>query len=84
MDQQKDQNNRELDSNVQKLFEYAKEKSVVTWDEVTDMLGQDFVNSPKMENVLQLFSSENLQIVESDDLLVEEDGDEPEEDEEDS
>ncbi len=82
MDQQKDQNDREMDSNVQKLFEYAKEKSVVTWDEVTDMLGQDFVNSPKMENVLQLFSSENLQIVESDDLLVEEDGDEPEEDEE--
>ena len=82
MDQQKDQNNRELDSNVQKLFEYAKEKSVVTWDEVTDMLGQDFVNSPKMENVLRLFSSENLQIVETDDLLVEEDGDEPEEDEE--
>ena len=77
MDQQKDQNNRELDSNVQKLFEYAKEKSVVTWDEVTDMLGQDFVNSPKMENVLQLFSSENLQIVESDDLLVEDE--EPEE-----
>ena len=82
MDQQKDQNDREMDSNVQKLFEYAKEKSVVTWDEVTDMLGQDFVNSPKMENVLQLFSSENLQIVESDDLLVEdEEGEEADEDE---
>ncbi|MBM7022280.1 RNA polymerase sigma factor RpoD [Treponema sp. Marseille-Q4523] len=80
MDQQKDQNDREMDSNVQKLFEYAKEKSTVTWDEVIDMLGQDFVNSPKMENVLQLFSSENLQIVESDDLLVEEESDEPEED----
>jgi len=81
MDQQKDQNNRETDPNIQKLFEYAKEKSVVTWDEVTDMLGQDFVNSPKMENVLRLFSSENLQIIETDDLLAEEDGDEPEEDE---
>ncbi|MGI5055365.1 RNA polymerase sigma factor RpoD [Treponema socranskii] len=80
MDQQKDQNDREMDPNVQKLFEYAKEKSAVTWDEVIDMLGQDFVNSPKMENVLQLFSSENLQIVESDDLLVEEESDEPEED----
>ena len=80
MDQQKDQNDREMDPNVQKLFEYAKEKSTVTWDEVIDMLGQDFVNSPKMENVLQLFSSENLQIVESDDLLVEEESDEPEED----
>ena len=82
MDQQKEQNEQEKDPNVQKLFEYAKEKSVVTWDEVTDMLGQDFVNSPKMENVLRLFSSENLQIVETDDMLVEEDGDEPEEDEE--
>ena len=82
MDQQKEQNEQEKDPNVQKLFEYAKEKSVVTWDEVTDMLGQDFVNSPKMENVLRLFSSENLQIVESDDLLVEEDGDEPEDDDE--
>ena len=82
MDQQKEQNEQEKDPNVQKLFEYAKEKSVVTWDEVTDMLGQDFVNSSKMENVLRLFSSENLQIVETDDLLVEEDGDEPEEDEE--
>ena len=80
MDQQKDQNDREMDPNVQKLFEYAKEKSAVTWDEVIDMLGQNFVNSPKMENVLQLFSSENLQIVESDDLLVEEESDEPEED----
>ena len=80
MDQQKDQNDREMDPNVQKLFEYAKEKSAVTWDEVIDMLGQDFVNSPKMENVLQLFSSENLQIVESDDLLAEEESDEPEED----
>ena len=77
MDQQKDQNNRETDPNIQKLFEYAKEKSAVTWDEVIDMLGQDFVNSPKMENVLQLFSSENLQIVESDDLLVDEESDEP-------
>ncbi|QNL97466.1 RNA polymerase sigma factor RpoD [Treponema sp. Marseille-Q4132] len=81
MDQQKEQNEQEKDPNVQKLLEYAKEKSVVTWDEVIDMLGQDFVNSPKMENVLRLFSSENLQIVESDDLLVEEDGDEPEDDE---
>ena len=80
MDQQKDQNEQEKDSNVQKLFEYAKEKSVVTWDEVTDMLGQDFVNSPKMENVLRLFSSENLQIVESDDLLVEEEVEEVGED----
>ena len=80
MDQQKEQNEQEKDPNVQKLFEYAKEKSVVTWDEVTDMLGQDFVNSPKMENVLRLFSSENLQIVESDDLLAEEESDEPEED----
>ena len=80
MDQQKDQNEQEKDSNVQKLFEYAKEKSVVTWDEVADMLGQDFVNSPKMENVLRLFSSENLQIVESDDLLVEEEVEEVGED----
>ena len=85
MDQQKEQNEQEKDPNVQKLFEYAKEKSVVTWDEVTDMLGQDFVNSPKMENVLQLFSSENLQIVESDDLLVEdEEGEEADEDEADA
>jgi len=79
---QKDQKDQKTDPNVEKLLEYAKAKTIITWDEVTDMLGQDFVNSPRMEAVLQLFSESKIQIVEPEDILVEEE-EESEEDAED-
>ncbi|MBP3710552.1 MAG: RNA polymerase sigma factor RpoD [Treponema sp.] len=76
------QKDQRIDSNIEKLLEYTKTKSIVTWDEVTDLLGQDFVNSQKMENVLQLLSKAHVQLIESSDLLGDEDPDESEADEE--
>lgn len=78
---QNDQKDQHIDANIEKLFAYAKKKVIVTWDEVTDMLGQDFVNSSKMESVLQLFTEANVQLIEQDDLTDNE-PEEPEEDEE--
>ena len=57
---------------VQKLLDFAKDKPFVTWDETTDILGQDFVNSPEMENILKLLSEKNIQIVETDIISDEE------------
>ena len=59
---------QELDPVVVKLLEYAKDKQIVSWDEINEILGQDFVNSPKMENVLQLLTQNNIQVMEEDTL----------------
>ncbi len=55
---------QELDPAVAKLLEYAKDKQIVSWDEINTFLGQDFVNSPKMEDVLQLLTANNIQVME--------------------
>ena len=69
---------------VKKLLDFAKDKPFVTWDEATDILGQDFVNSPEMENVLKTLSEKNIQLVEPD-LISDDDADdglpEPQDDE---
>ena len=57
---------------VKKLLDFAKDKPFVTWDEATDILGQDFVNSDEMENVLKFLSENNIQLVETD-LISDED-----------
>ena len=54
---------QELDPKVEKLLEYAKDKQIISWDEINEILGQDFVNSPKMEDVLQLLTQNNIQIM---------------------
>ena len=61
---------------VQKLLDFAKDKPFVTWDEATDILGQDFVNSPQMENVLKFLNEKNIQLVEPD-LISDEEPDMP-------
>ncbi len=58
---------------VKKLLDFAKDKPFVTWDEATDILGQDFVNSPEMENVLKLLNEKNIQLEEPDTLGEDED-----------
>ncbi|HAH61740.1 MAG TPA: RNA polymerase sigma factor RpoD, partial [Treponema sp.] len=78
-----DQKDQKIDPNVEKLLEYAKAKTIITWDEVTDMLGQNFVNSPEMEAVLQLFSENKIQIVEPEDILTDDEEEESEADSED-
>ena len=76
-----------INSAVEKLVEFAKNKKVITWDEITPILGQDFVNSPDMESVLKILNEKNIQLIETD-IIGEEDqteADEPmdEEDQED-
>ncbi|MCI5607028.1 MAG: sigma-70 family RNA polymerase sigma factor, partial [Spirochaetia bacterium] len=58
-------------ASVEKLLEFAKGKSFITWEQVTDVLGQDFVNSPEMEDVLKLLSEKNVQLIETDIIGVE-------------
>ncbi len=60
---------------VKKLLDFAKDKPFVTWDEATDILGQDFVNSPEMENVLKYLNEKNIQLVEPDNLAEDEEPD---------
>ena len=70
---------------VGKFLEFAKNKQVVTWEEATDFLGQDFVNSDEMESVLKLLNENKIQLIETDIIGVE-DTDDPvgsEEDEDD-
>ena len=72
--------NQELDSEVIKLLDYAKNKKSVTWDEITELLTQDYVNSPKMEGVLQLLEQNNIQVIsEIDPELVDDDEDDVQE-----
>lgn len=76
--------NKERDPVVEKLLAYAKEKkSAITWTEVTEQVGIDFVNSPKMEEVLQLFSKEKISLIEDlEDEFEEDEDDEDIEDDE--
>ncbi|MBQ2313466.1 MAG: RNA polymerase sigma factor RpoD [Treponema sp.] len=67
-----------LDPLVQKLLDYAKNKQVVSWDEITEILSADFVNSPRMEEVLQLLSQNNIQVMEETDSLLDEEEEEEE------
>jgi len=71
---------QELDPVVTKLLEYAKDKQIISWDEINEILGQDFVNSPKMENVLQLLTQNNIQVMEEDTLDEDDDDDADDED----
>ena len=72
---------QELNPSVKKILAYATGKSVITYDEVTVLVGQDFVNSPEWETVLQLLAKQNIQIIEpglendEDDVEVEDDED---------
>ena len=67
---------------IQKLLDIAKNKSFITWDEATDILGQAFINSPEMEVVLKMLSEKKIQIIETDIIGQEEpiQEEEPEED----
>lgn len=71
---------QELDPAVNKLLEYVKDKQIISWDEINEVLGQDFVNSPKMDEVLQLLTQKNIQIMEEDALEEDEDDEDLEDD----
>lgn len=68
-------------TSVEKLLEFAKTKPFITWEDVTEFLGQDFINSPEMESVLKILSENSIQLVETDILSAEEETqEEPDED----
>ena len=59
-----DDEDESLSPTVQKLLDYARTKQVVSWDEITEILTPEFVNSPKMDDVLQLLTKNNIQVME--------------------
>ena len=50
-------------SAVQKLLDFAKNKPFTTWDEATNILGLEIVNSPAMEEILKLLEENNVQLI---------------------
>ncbi|MGL4981992.1 MAG: RNA polymerase sigma factor RpoD [Treponemataceae bacterium] len=62
---------QEIDPVIEKLIEYAKPKKSIHWDELSDILPPEIMNSKKMETVLQLLAKNNIQLIE-DDLVAEE------------
>ena len=64
-----DDEDESLSPTVQKLLDYARTKQVVSWDEITEILTPEFVNSPKMDDVLQLLTKNNIQVMEEADAF---------------
>ena len=56
---------QEINPFIQKILDYSKGKTVITYDEITALAGQDFINSPDMEQALQFLSKENVEVIES-------------------
>jgi RNA polymerase primary sigma factor len=52
----------QLDPAVVKLIEYAKEKKTLSYDELSDFLPEHIVNSDKIDEVLALLESNNVQL----------------------
>ena len=71
----------ELEQNpvIEKLLNYAKNKNIISWEEISAFVGEEFFKSPEMEKVFQLLTQNNIQVVESsleeeeDDVLEEDD-----------
>lgn len=74
----------ELEENpsIKKILDFAEGKKIITYDEIANLVGQDFVNSAEMESVLQLLAKRNIEIKESGLEDEEEEADETEESEE--
>lgn len=73
----------ELEENpsIKKILDFAEGKKIITYDEIANLVGQDFVNSAEMESVLQLLAKRNIEIKESGLEDEEEEADETEESE---
>ena len=56
---------QEVNPYIQKILDYAKGKTGISYDEIAALVGQDFTNSPEMEQVLQLLAKENIEVIES-------------------
>ncbi|HLD29881.1 MAG TPA: RNA polymerase sigma factor region1.1 domain-containing protein, partial [bacterium] len=56
----------ELDPAIAKLLEYAKEKKSISFDELSDFLPESVLNSEKIDSILALLESNNIQLEEED------------------
>ncbi|MCL1812058.1 MAG: RNA polymerase sigma factor RpoD [Treponema sp.] len=54
------------DPAVLKLLEYAREKKILSYDELQDFLPEHIANSDKIEQVLVLLEANNVQLIEED------------------
>jgi len=54
----------ELDPAITKLLEYAKEKKSISFDELSDFLPESVLNSEKIDSILALLESNNIQLEE--------------------
>lgn len=52
-----------LDPAVVKLLDYAKEKKVLSWDELNDLLPENIINTEKIDQVLVLLENHQIQIL---------------------
>lgn len=59
-------NEFETDPVISKLLEYAKSKKNISFDELSDFLPEEYLNSDKIDLVLALLESNNVQLEESD------------------
>ena len=56
----------ELDPAIVKLLDYAKTKKTISFDELSDFLPEQLLNSDKIDTVLALLESNNIQVEEED------------------
>ncbi|MEI6389005.1 MAG: sigma-70 family RNA polymerase sigma factor, partial [Spirochaetota bacterium] len=54
----------EIDPAIAKLLEYAKAKKTISFDELSDFLPESVLNSDKIDGVLALLESNNIQLEE--------------------
>ncbi len=64
-------NDLELDPAIAKLLEYAKTKKSISFDELSDFLPESILNSDKIDGILALLESNNIQL-EEEEVQVEE------------
>ncbi len=57
-------NDLELDPAIAKLLEYARAKKTISFDELSDFLPESTLNSEKIDGILALLESNNIQLEE--------------------
>ena len=57
-----------LDPAVVKLLEYGREKKIISWDDVNDILPDSIVSTDKMDQVLVMLEQNKIQLLEEDTL----------------
>ena len=69
------------DPAITKLIEIGKQKQILTWDEINEILPPEIASSDKIDDVLQIIAQNNITVM--DDIVEDEDEDDDEDREED-